>query len=260
LKPKLTIITVNYNNREGLQKTISNVFNQTWKAFEYIVIDGGSTDGSLELLDSYGKKIDYWISELDKGVYNAMNKAIQKASGEYLLFLNSGDNFYGDEVLEKNQDLISNFDLIYFNLEVIEDTKTYIKEYPKILSFAYFVKDTLPHPATFIKKDLFQKVGFYKEDFKIVSDWKFFLDAVCKYKATYLYVDKTLSVFYRDGMSSKPENKNVIYSEKQQVLESDYKPFLQDLDDVLYYRDLVETLKKSKIIKWLVKFGFLNKF
>ena len=84
---KLSIITVNYNNLQGLQKTISSVLNQTWKEFEYIVIDGASTDGSVDFLENQGKYLDYWVSEPDKGVYQAMNKGIKKAKGEYLLFL-----------------------------------------------------------------------------------------------------------------------------------------------------------------------------
>jgi glycosyltransferase involved in cell wall biosynthesis len=92
--PKLSIITINYNNLEGLQRTVESVVNQTWQEFEYIVIDGGSTDGSADFIESQSETIDYWVSEPDKGIYNAMNKGIAKASGEYLLFLNSGDHLF----------------------------------------------------------------------------------------------------------------------------------------------------------------------
>ena len=98
---KISIITVNYNDREGLKKTIESVINQTWQDFEFIIIDGGSTDGSREVIEQYKDKIDYWISEPDKGIYNAMNKGIKAASGEFLLFLNSGDRLIDKNITEK---------------------------------------------------------------------------------------------------------------------------------------------------------------
>ena len=98
---KFSIITVNFNNKEGLHNTIKSVINQTFRDFEYIVIDGGSTDGSIDILKKYDKYINYWISEKDSGIYNAMNKGISKANGEYLNFMNSGDCFYALDVLEK---------------------------------------------------------------------------------------------------------------------------------------------------------------
>ena len=99
MKPKFSIITVNYNNLEGLKKTVESVKNQTYQKFEYIVIDGGSYDGSLEFIKDNESLLDYWVSEPDSGVYQAMNKGIEKATGEYLLFLNSGDHFCNTKVL-----------------------------------------------------------------------------------------------------------------------------------------------------------------
>ena len=87
---KYSIITVNYNNKEGLRNTIESVIHQTYRDFEFIVIDGGSTDGSAEVLKEYDSQITYWVSEKDKGIYNAMNKGIAKATGDYLNFMNSG--------------------------------------------------------------------------------------------------------------------------------------------------------------------------
>lgn len=257
---KLSIITINYNNIEGLKRTVESVLNQTWQEFEYIVIDGGSTDGSKEYIESQNDKIDYWVSERDKGVYNAMNKGILQTSGEYLLFLNSGDHFYDNKVLEKNQHVIKDYELIYFNLNVIGEKKQFIKEYPDQLSFAYFLKDNLPHPSIFIKKDLFGKVGLYQEDFKIVSDWKFFIDSVCRYNSKYVHVNKTLTTFYLDGISSLIENKSIIDQEKKIVLQSDYACYMKDLEDVLKYMTIVRNLRGSRIINWLIKLGFLNKF
>lgn len=240
--------------------TLESVKNQLYQNFEYLIIDGGSTDGSLKLIEENSSSIDYWESESDKGVYQAMNKGIRKATGEYLLFLNSGDHFYSDTVLQQNHNFLKEKDIIYFNLQVIEGNKSYIKKYPDILSFSYFVTDTLPHPATFIKKEAFLKTEFYKEDFKIVSDWKFFIDAICKYNLSYKKIKNTLSTFYLGGMSSYPENVKVIFDEKQEVLNSIYPAYLQDLEEVIANKNIVNTLRESRIINLLVKLRFLNKF
>lgn len=257
---KLSIITVNYNNLEGLKKTIESVSSQTWQEFEHIIIDGGSTDGSVAYIESKAQLFEYWVSEPDKGVYQAMNKGIAKASGEYLLFLNSGDHFYTHKILEKNHQEIKDAAIIYFNLQVVEGHKVFIKDYPEVLSFSYFVKDTLPHPATFIAKRAFEKTNFYKEDFKILSDWKFFIDSICKYNLSYKKINTTLSTFYIGGMSSNPSNRVIKHNEKQQVLVNDYSAYLQDLDDVIIYKDIVTNFRKSRIIKLLIKLGFLNQF
>ena len=260
MNKKLTIITVNYNNLEGLQKTIESLSSQTWQAFEHIIIDGGSTDGSVAYIESKSERFAYWVSEPDKGVYHAMNKGIAQASGDYLLFLNSGDHFFSTKVLEQNHEEIKNAAIIYFNLQVVEGHKVFIKEYPELLSFSYFVKDTLPHPATFIAKSVLKQTKGYKEDFKILSDWKFFIDSICKLQVSYKKVNSTLSTFYIGGMSSNPANWSLKKSERQQVLEHEYALFVQDSTDAVYYKNLVATFKKSRIIKLLVQLRFLNRF
>ena len=256
----LSIITINYNNLKGLKKTLDSVKTQSWNELEHIVIDGGSKDGTVSYLESLDSQIDYWVSEPDNGVYQAMNKGINKATGEYLLFLNSGDHFYNTKVLEENHQILKETDIIYFDLQVVEGEKTFIKQYPNTLSFSYFVNDTLPHPATFIKKDAFSKTAYYKEDFKIVSDWKFFIDAICKYNLTYKRVNKVLSTFYIGGLSSNPDNRIIKFNEKENVLRGDYLLYMQDIEDVVIFRDTINNLRTSRIIKLLVKLRFLNKF
>lgn len=97
---KLSIITINYDNKEGLLKTILSVVNQINHDYEYIIIDGGSNDGSVDIIKDYADKIDYWVSSKDKGIYNAMNKGIDVAKGEYCIFMNSGDTFYDSNTLK----------------------------------------------------------------------------------------------------------------------------------------------------------------
>lgn len=258
--PKLSIITINYNNLEGLQRTVESVLNQTWREFEYIVIDGGSTDGSAVYIESQSDKIDYWVSEPDKGIYNAMNKGIAKATGDYLLFLNSGDHLYNNTVLEDNHKYLHLYDFIYFNLEVIDKDKKFVKNYPDELTFSYLLKDTLPHPATFIKADLFVKFGMFDEVLFIISDWKFFIYCICKHNCSYLRVNKILSTFYLDGLSSDPQNRKMILAEKQQVLNSNFQVYLQDTIEFEKLKKIVSNLKKSKKMKFLIKLGLINKF
>jgi hypothetical protein len=143
---------------------------------------------------------------------------------------------------------------------VVAGHKVFIKKYPDLLSFSYFVKDTLPHPATFIAKSAFEKTNFYKEDFKILSDWKFFIDSICKYNMSYKKINNTLSTFYIGGMSSDPSNRDIKQDERQQVLQEEYPAYLQDLDDVIVYKDIVSNFRKSRIIKFLIKLGLLNQF
>lgn len=260
MNKKLTIITINYNNLEGLKRTMESVVNQTWKEFEYIVIDGGSTDGSNAYLASQSNKMDYWVSEPDKGIYHAMNKGIAKATGEYLLFLNSGDHLYTTAVLEQNQETLNFYDIIYFNLQVVVGKTDFIKIYPNTLSFSYFVRDTLPHQATFIRASLFEKIGLYDERLILLADWKFFMECICKFNSSYLRIDSILSTFYFDGISSDSANEKLSQEERQQVLDTDFKSYIEDTNQLFELRTIVSNFRKSKKIQLLVKLGLLNKF
>jgi glycosyltransferase involved in cell wall biosynthesis len=260
--PKLSIITINYNNLDGLKRTVESVVNQTWQEFEYIIIDGGSTDGSADYIESQSEYIDYWVSEPDKGIYNAMNKGIAKATGEYLLFLNSGDHLYEGSVLEKNHSWIKEYDLIYFDLELIGADPLPVYSYPDKLSFfdLYNGSGSLPHPSTFIKAELFGRIGLYDESLKLVSDWKFFIIALFKYNSSYIKINSKLSTFYLDGISSDLVNQERLNLERKQVLNSDFKNLIGDLKELYDFRDIVYNLRKSKKINWLVKLGLLHKF
>lgn len=254
----ITIITINYNSKVGLERTLKSVVNQTYQNFEYIVIDGGSNDGSKELIELYSNKITYWISEPDNGVYNAMNKGILKATGEYLLFLNSGDEFYTLNVLKENLKFIHTHDLIYFNINVVAEQDNFIKTYPSKISFSYLYDDTLPHPATFIKKSLYDKIDLYDENLKIVSDWKFFILALVKYNSTYQYVDAVFSIFYFDGISSRKENLEILLAEREQVLKQEFPLIFNDYNNINQQKLLVQELKMNRILKLFRKLGFVK--
>lgn len=177
---KLSIITINYNNKEGLRKTIESVVAQTTCDFQYIVIDGGSTDGSIDVIKEYADHIDYWVSEPDKGIYNAMNKGVAVANGEYCQFLNSGDWLYSNIVIEAVLPCLSeDYDILSGEQMISLPNGSFIEQYtptPERLSSLYFIQASLPHPASFIKTQQLRKRP-YDESYKIIADWIFFFES-----------------------------------------------------------------------------------
>lgn len=244
----LSIITVNYNNLEGLKRTVESVVNQTWREFEYIVIDGGSTDGSAAYIESQNENIDYWVSESDSGIYNAMNKGIKVAKGEYLLFLNSGDILVDSDVLENIANLISEkLDIYYGNLILSNKGVENKSIYPKELTFSYFYhRGYLPHPASFIKRNLFEKISYYNENFKIVSDWEFFVCAICKHNASYKHLDVFVTNYNTSGISSKPETRHILLEERRICLKNNFPLFIDDNEKLISYNNMYNT-KENEI-------------
>ncbi len=197
-----SIITINKNNANGLEKTIQSVLGQTFKGFEYIVIDGDSTDGSKEVLEKYKNKLNIAVSEPDSGIYNAMNKGAKYAHGEYLLFLNSGDELFDKGVLDKVMKLGIKSDLasgVCYNYSA-DETLFYYP--PKNISLYTFIGGSLPHPSTFIKKTLFFLIGGYHEEYKIMSDWCFFIEAAIKHNCSYETIPTIVARYNLFGIST----------------------------------------------------------
>lgn len=216
----IAVITINLNNRSGLQKTMESVLVQTRQPDEYLVIDGGSTDGSAEYMAAFQNRLSFAQSKPDKGIYDAMNTGLQQATADYLLFLNSGDVFTGKDALATLAakarwpfDVVYG-DLIYFgeNGEPIE------KKYPNRLPRHYFNYDSLPHPASLIRRKALLKTGGYDTRFKIVSDWKWFRALYKRKPYAFYHVPSFISVFQTDGMSSRQENRELLQNERDQVL------------------------------------------
>ena len=256
----ISIITVNYNDKLGLERTLKSVQSQSYTNFEHIIIDGGSSDGSKQIIESNQSNFSYWISEPDKGIYHAMNKGIKIAKGKYLLFLNSGDHFIDDNSLNNVYSFLKDEDIVYFNINVEGENKTYIKKCPKHLTFRYLHENLPAHQATFIKKSLFDELGHYDEHLKIVSDWKFLILAICKHNATYKYVEDTFSTYYRNGLSSLEENQALVKAERKGVLDKEFKPFMNDLKDRYQLERRLRSLRKSRTINLLIKLGLIHKF
>lgn len=228
---KLSIITINYNNREGLQRTIDSVICQTWKNIEWIIIDGGSTDGSKELIEKYQDHFAYWCSEPDNGVYNAMNKGIRHSNGEYLIFLNSGDCFYDDSVLQQVEDVHSDASIISGQVVRMDNNELQRQYCDSILMQLYL--DTLNHQGTFIKKSLF-KDNLYDENLKIVSDWKFWLDAIIRRNASVDVLDLIVARQDMSGISTDKSDAGIalLMDERERTLKEFFNPLLRkELDN-----------------------------
>ncbi len=226
---KLTVLTINYNNKQGLIKTFDSVRAQTWRDFEFIVIDGGSTDGSKELIAN-NEQVNYWVSEKDSGVYNAMNKGIKQATGEYIIFMNSGDFFFDEFVLEKvSADFDSKIDILYGDSVFFNDKgyKKVIKA-PEKLTFGFFYDGELNHQAVFTKRTLFQDYLYYNENYKICADWEFFIVTVCLHNASYKYLKQAICYYDFSGMSAQAENRPIYLQERQETLQKYFSAFIED--------------------------------
>lgn len=259
---KLSIITINYNNAEGLRKTLDSVAAQTYRDIEHIIVDGGSTDGSVDIIRDYENTIKRsvtiehptiqvkWSSEPDKGIYNAMNKGIRKATGDYVQILNSGDLLAAPDVTERmmvaldslntkrstlNEDAIS---ILYGNMLKSYDGKTIIHRdtcggdmyTPE--SFLYFYKGTLNHDCAYICRDLFEKYGLYNEQMKICADWEWYVRAIALGGEKPIYTNIDVTIFDMNGVSeSDGKNAEVIQKERREYLEKILPPsVMRDYD------------------------------
>jgi glycosyltransferase involved in cell wall biosynthesis len=257
--PKLSIITINYNNLEGLKRTVESVVNQTWQEFEYIIIDGGSTDGSAAFIASCSDTIDYWVSEPDNGIYNALNKGIQKATGEYLLFLNSGDHIYSAAVLENNVHHLVNYDIIAFDIHFLGPEYDKIGKHLDELSFSFLFEDTFAHQAVFIKSTLFTIIGLYDETLEIVADWKFFIHAFVFHKSSYKAIHEVLSTYNLEGISCSPRGIVLRKKEREEVLKNEFSLFYSDYINAEQNRKLL-SMNRFKMLLELEKTYLGRKF
>ncbi len=307
---KLSIITINYNNAEGLCKTLASVASQTYPHIEHIVVDGGSTDESVEIIREYadnqakgeenGKAdtsastpytlyhtppthIVRWISEPDKGIYNAMNKGIRMATGDYIQILNSGDILAAPDVTERmmaalqnkikqqhQQHNINNPSVVEQHTTTASEnnTSSLYQNRPAILygnmtkvnaagkvvgrsgyseySLRQFYSSTLNHDCAYIRKDLFEEYGLYDENLKIVSDWKWYLQAIGLGRVKPEYMDIDVTIFDDGGISET--NLALRNEERRQVLEELLPPaVLWDYDTHAFEMEQMNRLRRWKL-------------
>ena len=222
MKHTISIITINYNNAARLRDTIASVVNQDYPHVEYVVIDGGSTDGSVDVIKSNSNSISYWISEKDTGVYNAMNKGIAVATGDYIIFLNSGDVFIDQQVVSKCCQEVkesAQADILYGNILVANPLNEINRphDHPKNLTLRFFKNDTINHQASLIKRTLFREFGLYPECYKSASDcWLYIISLLAN--KTYQYLDFQIVIYDFTGMSAV-DNFKAYRAEQTQIWE-----------------------------------------
>ena len=214
--PKFSIITICYNE-PNLEKTCKSIVNQTFQGFEWIVIDGGSNRQTLDIFEKYKDRIDYFVSEKDNGRYHAMNKGLRVAKGEYVNFMNAGDYFNGHDVLEKIIHFGLDKDIVYGDWDVIDGGgKVKLWKFPAVIDFEFLYLGALPHQSSFIKRNLFEKYGFYDERFQIASDWEKWLVFILFHHCSYKHINLSCSVFNLNGISTKNIQQNI--EERKKIL------------------------------------------
>lgn len=253
----LTIITINRNNAAGLEKTMKSVACQSNQNFEYVVVDGASTDCSVDIIQRYestfGSRLK-WISEADKGIYNAMNKGIAMADGEYLQFLNSGDMLVSEDIVAKMYTALEKAkypSILYGNM--LKDIDGKIKQDRSFagepITFLGFYKGTLNHSPAYIRKGLFDKYGLYDESLKIVSDWKWYLQAIIMGEEKPAYSDIDVTLFDMTGISET--NKELCRKERKQVLSRLFPETI--LADYERWHFPIQQMKRLKRHPWAYK-------
>jgi len=256
--PLISIITVNYNDSLGLERTIKSVQEQTVTDYEHIIIDGGSTDGSKEVIERYKNSFSHWVSEPDNGIYSAMNKGIKASKGVYLLFLNSGDSLYTNEVLQKvSRQLVGDYSIYYGDIiRIYSEHKALRKSYPKVLNFGFFVESALAHQSVFIKKELFDSYFYYNESFKILSDWEFLIYLICNRNIPYKHLDMIISNYDMNGVSSQMEGRIIMKQERHITYKKHFPLFMEDYKNLIDEQEPEHIIFSNKIItlrtnKWI---------
>lgn len=237
----LSIITINKNNSAGLRKTLASISAQMNASYELIVIDAASSDGSLDVIHEYSSVIHFWSSEPDTGIYQAMNKGFKQSSGDYCLFLNSGDWLAADDTIAQVFRHSFAEDLVYGNIQ--ESTngnlqQTILSPPPGSITFETFCRTTLPHPATFMRRSLLLHLGGYDESLQISSDWAFFLQAIFLHAASLRYIDKVITIYDTQGISAKPESATIIAKERTLVRQRLFPRFHADYERLAFLENV----------------------
>jgi glycosyltransferase involved in cell wall biosynthesis len=245
-KVKLSIITVNLNNKNGLQKTISSVLSQAVNFFEFIIIDGASSDGSAELIAQNQNKISFWLSEPDSGIYQAMNKGIRAAKGEYVLFLNSGDFLVDNDVLKNVFNVNSSEDVLYGRSYISKENKViYTTPHPDKLTLEFFYTQTISHQAAFIRRSLFDRYGYYREDLKIYADLDFWIRTIILNNCTTKKLDIIVADYNLDGLSGRSCNEELAKGERKEVFSKNISQRI-----LVDYENRLEERKQMQLLYW----------
>lgn len=263
---KLSIITINYNNAEGLRRTLASVAAQTYDSIEHIIIDGNSTDESVDIIKEYVHQLEIgdrrlkieWVSEKDQGIYNAMNKGIRKAAGDYCQFLNSGDYLAAPDVTERMVNAMpEGIDILYGNMCKVLPNGKMLQDRGKgtnEVTLNMFYHGCLNHSPAYIKRSLFDEYGMYDETLKICSDWKFYMQSIVLGKAKVKYVDIDVTIFDMTGISET--RKDILNEERNRLLhEMVPEGILKDYDRYHFPMEQYDRLKRRHLwgLVWFIE-------
>lgn len=204
--PRISIVTVSYNNAATLAKTIESVANQDYPNLEHVVVDGGSTDGSVEILRASADKISKWISEDDRGIYHAMNKGWSLSTGKFVGFLNSDDTLTGPDVISQMVRRLaqSQADAVYADLELVDQQGRVSRRWKSgtYHRLKFHLGWMTPHPTTYIRRTLFEKYGGFREDLSIAADYELMLRFFYRHRAKVTYLPATVVQMLAGGTSN----------------------------------------------------------
>lgn len=250
---RFSIITINFNNNDGLRRTINSVLSLKNPNYEFIIIDGGSSDGSLDIIKEHADSITYWGSEKDNGVYNAMNKGVSHAHGDYCIFMNSGDCFHSPEALNSVQG--------YHEDIICGQVSTFPSGHHKpYITLVDLLRISLPHQAMFIKRELLIKHP-YDERFKILSDWKFCIQNLIFDNCSFRNIEDVIADYESGGISAN--SNGLLAKERVAILQemfparilADYErmtPVDDELIDLSFL--LTKTSGARKLAKRILRF------
>lgn len=213
---KISIVTVCLNCSSTIESTYRSILSQNYLNYEWVVIDGNSTDGTLEILEKYKDDIAYLCSEPDSGIYEAMNKGITQSKGEYIVFMNAGDTFYDKNTLSTvSKNLGSDF--LYGNTLKINNESNKVASYPNTLTKKYLLNYTLSHQSSYFKKDIFSKYGMYDTFYEIAGDYDMYARMINNKEISYKYINETLSAFKLDGISNQKKYRDRLKFEQHHL-------------------------------------------
>jgi glycosyltransferase involved in cell wall biosynthesis len=213
--PQITIITVCHNSVSTIADTLRSVASQSYINFEHIVIDGGSTDGTIEIIKKFEDKISVWVSEPDDGIYDAINKGIGMSNGDIIGILHSDDLYIDKHVISNVvQEFRNNVDSVYADLVYVErnNLQNIVRYYDSsIFQISKFAYGWMPaHPTCFIKKNVYDKYGLYKTDYIIAADYELLVRFYAKHRVSYSYLPKVIVKMRSGGLSTRNFKSNVI--------------------------------------------------
>ncbi len=245
---KISVVTINLNNKGGLQCTMDSILSQGYDNLEYIVVDGNSSDGSLNIIEQHRGRIDKLIVEKDSGPYNAMNKALDFVTGDYVIFVNSGDRLV-EGILNKVFGNYQGFDDLVFGDYYVSraGVSLYVHKVSHNPGIVFFFKSNLNHQSTFIRTELHQKFR-YDESLRIAADFKLFFNLILRENCSVHHVGLPIAIFDLAGISSQSNHEVLHQKERWLVLNSYLSPTaIEELNELSFSM-------QSPIFKYINRF------